>query len=178
MRATARRPSRCSPTPFAERAARARPERRGDARVPPALARAATRRSSSRELASALRARPRARLLRPRAPPRRARVLRDGRELRAYGSQGEQRLALLALLLAERECSPRSAARMPLMLLDDVMSELDAERRELLVERARAGRPERDRDHRPRARARARDAAGRRACGSSPGAVLQEALAA
>ena len=29
-------------------------------------------------------------------------VLRDGRELRVYGSQGEQRLALLALLLAER----------------------------------------------------------------------------
>ncbi len=31
-----------------------------------------------------------------------SRFLRDGRELRAYGSQGEQRLALLALLLAER----------------------------------------------------------------------------
>ena len=29
-------------------------------------------------------------------------ILRDGRELRVYGSQGEQRLALLALLLAER----------------------------------------------------------------------------
>ena len=29
-------------------------------------------------------------------------ILRDGRELRSYGSQGEQRLALLALLLAER----------------------------------------------------------------------------
>jgi DNA replication and repair protein RecF len=60
-------------------------------------------------------------------------ILRDGRELRLYGSQGEQRLALLALLLAEREVLARERSRMPLMLLDDVMSELDAERRELLA---------------------------------------------
>jgi DNA replication and repair protein RecF len=60
-------------------------------------------------------------------------LLRDGRELRAYGSQGEQRLALLALLLAERTLLARERARLPLMLLDDVTSELDAERRELLV---------------------------------------------
>ena len=36
-------------------------------------------------------------------------LLRDGRELRAYGSQGEQRLALLALLLAEREALAEAA---------------------------------------------------------------------
>ena len=36
-------------------------------------------------------------------------TLRDGRELRAYGSQGQQRLALLALLLAERETHRRAA---------------------------------------------------------------------
>lgn len=60
-------------------------------------------------------------------------LLRDGRELRLYGSQGEQRIALLALLLAERSALARERARMPLMLLDDVMSELDAERRELLA---------------------------------------------
>ena len=60
-------------------------------------------------------------------------LLRDGRELRSYGSQGEQRLALLALLLAERAMLARERARVPLMLLDDVMSELDAERRELLA---------------------------------------------
>jgi DNA replication and repair protein RecF len=35
-------------------------------------------------------------------------ILRDGRELRAYGSQGEQRLALLALLLAERAVFART----------------------------------------------------------------------
>ncbi|HEX5309448.1 MAG TPA: DNA replication and repair protein RecF [Solirubrobacteraceae bacterium] len=59
--------------------------------------------------------------------------LRDGRELRTYGSQGEQRLALLALLLAERELLASVRDRMPLMLLDDVMSELDGSRRELLA---------------------------------------------
>ncbi len=60
-------------------------------------------------------------------------VRRDKRELRVYGSQGEQRLALLALLLAERSVLARERGRAPLMLLDDVMSELDAERRELLA---------------------------------------------
>jgi DNA replication and repair protein RecF len=62
-------------------------------------------------------------------------LLRDGRELRVYGSQGEQRLALLALLLAERAALEAERGAPPLLLLDDVMSELDAERRERLVER-------------------------------------------
>jgi DNA replication and repair protein RecF len=60
-------------------------------------------------------------------------ILRDGRELRLYGSQGEQRLSLLALLLAERDVLARERRRRPLMLLDDVMSELDSDRRELLA---------------------------------------------
>ncbi|HEX3510716.1 MAG TPA: DNA replication and repair protein RecF [Solirubrobacteraceae bacterium] len=60
-------------------------------------------------------------------------IKRDGRELRTYGSQGEQRLALLALLLAERAVLAAERGRTPLMLLDDVMSELDADRRELLA---------------------------------------------
>jgi DNA replication and repair protein RecF len=59
-------------------------------------------------------------------------LARDGRELRTYGSQGEQRLALLALLLAERSVLAHERDRVPLMLLDDVMSELDVTRRELL----------------------------------------------
>jgi DNA replication and repair protein RecF len=58
---------------------------------------------------------------------------RDGRELRTYGSQGEQRLALLALLLAERAVLAEQRRSTPLMLLDDVMSELDSQRRELLA---------------------------------------------
>jgi DNA replication and repair protein RecF len=60
-------------------------------------------------------------------------LARDGRELRAYGSQGEQRLALLALLLAERDAIGARRDHAPLMLLDDVMSELDHERRERLA---------------------------------------------
>jgi DNA replication and repair protein RecF len=66
-------------------------------------------------------------------------LLRDRRELRAYGSQGEQRLALLALLLAERTALHDERGAPPLLLLDDVMSELDADRRERLVERLRVG---------------------------------------
>ncbi len=60
--------------------------------------------------------------------------VRAGRELRAYGSQGEQRLALLALLLAERETLAEARDTLPLMLLDDVMSELDPDRRGLLAD--------------------------------------------
>jgi len=62
-------------------------------------------------------------------------LLRDGRELRVYGSQGEQRLGLLALLLAERDVLTAERGAAPLLLLDDVMSELDADRRALLVDR-------------------------------------------
>jgi DNA replication and repair protein RecF len=66
-------------------------------------------------------------------------VSHRGRELRAYGSQGQQRLALLALLLAEREAIAERRDVIPLMLLDDVMSELDRERRDALVEVLRGG---------------------------------------
>jgi DNA replication and repair protein RecF len=66
-------------------------------------------------------------------------LLRDGRELRAYGSQGEQRLALLALLLAEREALAEARDTLPLMLLDDVMSELDPERQAMLADLLRDG---------------------------------------
>jgi DNA replication and repair protein RecF len=61
-------------------------------------------------------------------------LLRGGRELRTYGSQGEQRLALLALLLAERAALAQARDTLPLMLLDDVMSELDPDRRAMLAD--------------------------------------------
>jgi DNA replication and repair protein RecF len=104
-------------------------------------------------------------------------LLRDGRELRLYGSQGEQRLALLAMLLAERTVLARERGRMPLMLLDDVMSELDSERRELLAQELSSGGQSviatTDLGHVPGA-----GAAGVTRLRVSPGAVLQEALAA
>src|SRR5262249_39081132 len=53
------------------------------------------------------------------------------RDLRHFGSQGEQRLAVLSLLLAEAEL----LAEPPLLLLDDVLSELDPGRREVLAQR-------------------------------------------
>ena len=56
-----------------------------------------------------------------------------GRKLRRFGSQGQQRVALLALLLAERDALLAEGRPAPMMLLDDVMSELDPERRALLV---------------------------------------------
>jgi len=64
---------------------------------------------------------------------------RADRELRAYGSRGQQRLGLLALLLAEREALEASRGTPPLMLLDDVMSELDGSRRARLIDLLRTG---------------------------------------
>jgi len=55
------------------------------------------------------------------------------RKLRRFGSQGEQRVALLALLFAERDSLLAEGRPAPMMLLDDVMSELDPERRRLLI---------------------------------------------
>jgi len=63
---------------------------------------------------------------------------RDGHELRSYGSRGQVRLGLLALLLAEREELEAERGAPPLLLLDDVMSELDAARRARLVDVLRA----------------------------------------
>lgn len=63
----------------------------------------------------------------------------DGRQLRRFGSQGQQRLGLLTLLFAERSALLNGGAPAPLMLLDDVMSELDSERRERLVNRLAQG---------------------------------------
>jgi DNA replication and repair protein RecF len=58
-------------------------------------------------------------------------VASGDRDLRQFGSQGEQRLAVLSLLLAESELLPDP----PLLLLDDVLSELDLGRRQVLAER-------------------------------------------
>jgi DNA replication and repair protein RecF len=64
-------------------------------------------------------------------------VLAKGRELRSFGSQGEQRTAVLSLLLAEAELLTERDSGPPLLLLDDVLSELDMRRRESLLERLR-----------------------------------------
>jgi DNA replication and repair protein RecF len=62
------------------------------------------------------------------------RIEADGRELRSYGSQGEQRIAVLALVLAESTVLAERTGATPLVLLDDVLSELDEDRRRALGE--------------------------------------------
>jgi DNA replication and repair protein RecF len=58
----------------------------------------------------------------------------DARDARRFASQGQQRLVLLALILAERDALREAHGRAPLLLLDDVLSELDLERRTRLLE--------------------------------------------
>ncbi|MBA3401619.1 MAG: DNA replication and repair protein RecF [Actinobacteria bacterium] len=57
------------------------------------------------------------------------RLEKGGRDLRSFGSQGEQRVAVLALVLAEAETLTERTGARPLVLLDDVLSELDGDRR-------------------------------------------------
>lgn len=61
------------------------------------------------------------------------RFMANGRDLRAYGSRGQQRSAALSLKLAEVEAMTFATGDAPLLLLDDVMSELDARRRGTLL---------------------------------------------
>src|SRR5581483_4918380 len=60
-------------------------------------------------------------------------IAADGRDLRSFGSQGEQRTAVLALLLAEATLLAERRDDAPLLLLDDVLSELDPDRRRILL---------------------------------------------
>ena len=59
-------------------------------------------------------------------------LLAGDRDLRGFGSQGEQRLTVLALLLAEARLLATRRGIPPLLLLDDVLSELDTSRRTVL----------------------------------------------
>ena len=58
----------------------------------------------------------------------------NGAELRSFGSQGQQRTAALALKLAELFCMEERVGEKPVLLLDDVLSELDETRQGLLME--------------------------------------------
>ena len=61
-----------------------------------------------------------------------------GRDLASFASRGQQRTAILALKLAELDLLTELDGRPPLLLLDDVFSELDPERRSHLVRRIAA----------------------------------------
>ena len=57
----------------------------------------------------------------------------NGTDLRAFGSQGQQRTGVLSLKLAELAFFKEETGEYPILLLDDVMSELDRDRREKLL---------------------------------------------
>ncbi len=61
----------------------------------------------------------------------------DGADARAFCSQGQARTAALSLKLAETEIFRELAGEVPVLILDDVMSELDLPRRKKLLERIR-----------------------------------------
>lgn len=58
----------------------------------------------------------------------------NGLDVRLYGSQGQQRTASISLKLSEIELINREVGEYPLLILDDVFSELDEKRQKLLVE--------------------------------------------
>ncbi len=66
-------------------------------------------------------------------------IYTDGTDLRIYGSQGEQRSASLALKIAEFSIIKELSKDLPILLLDDVMSELDHARREALLKQVGNG---------------------------------------
>lgn len=66
-------------------------------------------------------------------------VLINGRSARQYGSQGQVRTAALSLKLAEREIHKNAVGEYPVMLLDDVLSELDPRRQEYVLNRIQGG---------------------------------------
>ena len=67
------------------------------------------------------------------------RVLLGGQEARAYASQGQQRTAVVSLKLAEAALVTRRTGERPVLLLDDVLSELDAARRAALLREVAGG---------------------------------------
>ena len=56
-----------------------------------------------------------------------------GRELALYGSRGQQRLAILAYKLSEAHLIAELSGERPILLLDDLLSELDTVHRDLIL---------------------------------------------
>jgi len=67
------------------------------------------------------------------------RFLIDDVDAGVYGSRGQQRTAALALKLAEVELMHRETGDQPVLLLDDILSELDARRRHFVLNRLNEG---------------------------------------
>jgi DNA replication and repair protein RecF len=65
----------------------------------------------------------------------------DGVDLNRFGSRGQQRLAVLAMKLAEADWMHAQIGELPVVLLDDVLSELDPQRRQYVLQRVAAPEP-------------------------------------
>ena len=63
----------------------------------------------------------------------------SGVDLKAYGSQGQTRTATISLKLAQRELMARQFGEEPVLLLDDVLSELDAGRQDFVLNQIETG---------------------------------------
>ena len=63
----------------------------------------------------------------------------DGVSLKAFGSQGQTRTAAISLKLAEREIFRDDTGEEPILLLDDVLSELDARRQDFVLNQIKTG---------------------------------------
>ena len=63
----------------------------------------------------------------------------DGLSIKAYGSQGQTRTAAISLKLAERELMRQDSGEEPVLLLDDVLSELDGTRQDFVLNQIRTG---------------------------------------
>jgi DNA replication and repair protein RecF len=59
--------------------------------------------------------------------------------VKTYGSQGQTRTAAISLKLAQRELMKRESGEMPVLLLDDVLSELDAGRQDFVLNQIKEG---------------------------------------
>lgn len=60
-------------------------------------------------------------------------IFTEGKDIKTYGSQGQHRSAVLALKLAQADIVYEDSGEYPILLLDDIMSELDSARRAYLV---------------------------------------------
>ena len=67
-------------------------------------------------------------------------VTLSGIDLKAYGSQGQTRTAAISLKLAQRELQRRESGQEPVLLLDDVLSELDPGRQDFILNQIVSGR--------------------------------------
>ena len=66
-------------------------------------------------------------------------VALSGLSVKAFGSQGQTRTAAISLKLAQRELMAKQSGEMPVLLLDDVLSELDPGRQDFVLNKIREG---------------------------------------